>query len=108
VGFVWVAAEVYAVDSSFVTGQGVVCCCFLRPECPDFDFLIQRGRSEHRKVFRIDGKLHYVVVVILVRVNYLPVFIPVVHFDRVVIGTGQNEGLRRMYLNVSDVVSMLL
>jgi len=105
---VWVTAEVYAVDSSFVPSKGVVGCCFLRPDCPDFDFLVQRGRSEHRGILRIDSKLHYVVVVVLVRVNYLPVFIPVVHFDRVVIGTGEHVRLRRVYHNVSNVVSMLI
>jgi len=107
-GLVWVAAEVYAVDSSFVPSKGVVGCCLLRPDCPDFDFLVQRGRSEHRGILRIDGKLHYVVVVVLVRVNYLPVFIPVVHFDRVVIGTGEHVGLRGVHHDVSNVVSMLL
>jgi len=108
VGLVWVAAEVYTVNSGFVPGEGVIGCCFLGSDRPDFDFLVQRGRSEHRWILRIDSKLHDVVVMVLVRVNLLPVFIPVKHFDSVIIGTGEHVRLRWVYDNMSDVVSMLL
>ena len=45
---------------------------------------------------------------VLVRVNLLPIFIPVEHFYGVVIGAGEHIGLRWMYHDVSDVVCVLL
>jgi hypothetical protein len=45
---------------------------------------------------------------VLVRVNLLPIFIPVEHFDGVVIGTGEHVRLRWVDHDVSDVVCVLL
>jgi hypothetical protein len=42
-GFVWVAAKVYAVHAGLVSRESVVCSCFLGSNRPNFDFLVQGG-----------------------------------------------------------------
>jgi hypothetical protein len=79
--------EVQAIDTRLMSYQGIVSISFLVGNGPNLDSFIQRSTSKHGWVLRIDGDLHDVVIMVLVRVYLLPAFIPVEQFDGLVIRT---------------------
>ena len=104
----WVRAEVNAVDAGVVPYQSVVGSGLGGVNSPYLDGLIEGGGCKHGWILGIDLDLHDVVVVIDKRVNLRPVFVPVEHFDCVVVRARDHVGLRWVHRDVSDVVCVLL
>ena len=77
VGLVETHTEVQAVHSCLMTHQAVVGSCLLGGDSPDLDGLVKGGRGKHCGVFGVDLQLHYVVFVVFIGVNFLPILIPV-------------------------------
>ena len=88
--------KVNAVDTCLMTYKRVVCAWFSSAsfsgsrDGPDFDGPIERRTGEHICVFRIDSYLHDIVLMILVRVNFLPTFVPVDELNCLVIWATDN------------------
>ena len=83
-------AEIDAVDSCLMPNKGIVGCGFgstltWGSNGPDLDGAIQGGRGKHARVFGINGNLHDVVFMILIRIYLLPRFIPVKELNGLVV-----------------------
>ena len=83
--FVSLTAEIDTVNSCLMAYQCIVRCAFGGTHAPDFDRTIETGTSEHVRVLRVDRQLHDIVYVIGECVDALPILVPVIHLDSVVI-----------------------
>ena len=84
-GLLWVTGEVDTVDAGLVACESIICGRLSGSYSPYLHCAVKGGRGKHRWVLRIDTDLHDIVAVILERVNFRPVLIPIEHFDGVII-----------------------
>lgn len=101
-------AEVQTIHPCLVAYQRVIRIRLLVRHCPDLDGLVEGSRGKHRGVFGVDGDLHDVVFVVLVRVDLLKVFVPVEEFNGLVIGTREDVGQLGMDGKVPDEVGVVV
>lgn len=77
-------------------------------EIPDLHRAIQAGRRKRIRVFGIDGYPHHVMAVPFKHLHALPAFLPVPQLDCHVIGGSQDERLRRVDSDRSDIIGVRL
>lgn len=100
-------AKVKAINSSLVTNQWIVCTLFLCWNCPNFYSFIKRGTSEHLSIFRIDSNLHDIVIMVLIRIDFLPFLIPIKQFNGLIIRATENIRKSGVNCDASYEVNML-
>jgi hypothetical protein len=100
--------KVQAIDTCLMPYKGIISVSLLVSDGPDFDSFVQRSTGKHRWVLRIDGDLHDVVIMVLVRVYLLPAFIPVEQFDGLVVRTTEQVRQLWVHCKVSDEISVFI
>ena len=102
-----VMTEINAVHTGSMAQQAVVGIALSRGDGPDLNGSIERSRGELVGVLWIDTELHYIMLVVFVRIHFLPVFVPIIHVDFIIVTTTENIWERRMHYQMSDEIGML-
>jgi hypothetical protein len=100
-------AEINAVDTSEVTIQakvGVVLSC---RHCPNFNGSIERCRCKHISIFGVDAELHDIMLVVIERIDLIPVVLPAIHHNPVIVTTTKHVWESWMHHDVTDEIGVL-
>ncbi len=107
-------AEINAIYTCLMTYKRVVSTGFSRSSFswswngPNLDSSIERSTRKHVWVLGIDSHLHNVMFMILVRINLLPILVPIYQLDCLIIRATYNIWKCRMDCKVSNEVSVLI
>lgn len=107
-------AKVNAIDTCLMTYKGVVCTWFPTASFswswygPYFNSAIERSTCEHICVFWIDSYLHNVMLVIFIRVNLLPAFVPINKLYCLVIWATDHIWKSWMYSKIANKISVFI
>lgn len=102
-----VMREIDAIDTCLMTHQTEIGIAFRRGDGPYFDWSIKRSRGEHVRILWINTQLHNIVFMVIVGIDSLPILVPIIHQDPVVIATAHDIWQRRMNNQMSDEVGVL-